>query len=1182
MWTPLGKVGAGSPDPNYDEKKEERSEPNTPAPGQQATTSGPPIPAQSAHPPPRQTTLTDCELRFRRIPSVDGFESEALQPVVSFKKDSMSSSHMNVADVSYEKVLEFLGMCMGYDPAAGDKLVWTDFERGQTTAIENHFHFQRALAHLHRKKERELENTLTSPVPMFVLLDMTVQRAGIHTVEDTNRVAAEYRHQGPAHEVEKPLSGTVGASALMLWNKDMVSPGSGVVSPLPNMEGAATGLLITPLSANSIAEGGPSARSPDMTDYYGASPQRDLIAATTPGDGFGGDVGTNERHGATTEPAATALVSGWTPHNAPGVVDPFGHGKRDTTPPERDRADKLQRIAGRSPSSSSPSTDTDRLQDDENLPDISTDDSAESGQQDEPPGREEQDDDESAVDPRATEAAEANDNGDHMDVDPQFNSDVLLTQELYQDLEDLTEQEQKEAERAQFMARIGESEIMAHMDPDFWHEACTLFCHDPLKYSNEDRNEYIAMCGMRRPMKPCQAMTVYFMVRRSSSEEHGGFNANGMGIGKTQETIAFLNTMNLIDRSWADVDASRRTGSEVRHLRKGTASKPQPENATCPSSRLGGQNKNRWGIQCPCIDSGIIARYDIRRLPGPAVILVPLANLATWANEWTEIMGANDSPSRLLEMVMAHHTAESLHRQFCMKREHITDIRSKWTAPSLCGTPNPRSNKYVIITTSTTFVQKVLPTTFTFNDPRRRAQEGKGSRTIDNHFHTDFRPSIMIRDEFHLERGEGSDTIKALRHPVIRAANPVKWFLSGTPFDKSPNDVWAAISCLEQSGWKNHPVLKRCCAAIIKAHGDEFDKLPLKSSATFDPATVSRIVNFLTQVMSQLGFRIRAESIWFNGQPCVYVPPNTHITCGLRQHDHVLEEISNFEADHRRLRQEALNNQLAKWRAAGSKGPRPVLKNTQNVINLLRHMVSVPGLIKVQREWKGEEGLHLTQFDFHFHGWWRNYEQSPFFVEITPLYRSSAKLYWIRDYVKKHRGELDVRGRPAKMVLVSYFVDICVMIVAVLRKLMTIPSVEIGFIHQKTPEADRIRILNTFREGVPANDDSYDPRYLVITTSVVQVGHNLTRATKIVLVEPQLSQAAGDQVFARANRPPQENRTETTSIHMLDSPVETMIMQRHALRSELAPALTKTIGEEEGQKGGAAVGGSGDRPIEID
>src|SRR5438045_9230698 len=92
---------------------------------------------------------------------------------------------------------------------------------------------------------------------------------------------------------------------------------------------------------------------------------------------------------------------------------------------------------------------------------------------------------------------------------------------------------------------------------------------------------------------------------------------------KTSKTLGFIVLNRLISLLLDEVLMSREK-KDGRHLLESTMENPQPENATCPSSKC-------WPIQCPCIEAHKAAKMDL--VDGINIVFAPPMAIDNWCKE---------------------------------------------------------------------------------------------------------------------------------------------------------------------------------------------------------------------------------------------------------------------------------------------------------------------------------------------------------------------------------------------------------------------------------------------------------------------------------------------------------------------------------------------------------------------
>ena len=111
--------------------------------------------------------------------------------------------------------------------------------------------------------------------------------------------------------------------------------------------------------------------------------------------------------------------------------------------------------------------------------------------------------------------------------------------------------------------------------------------------------------------------------------------------------------------------------------------------------------------------------------------------------------------------------------------------------------------------------------------------------------------------------------------------------------------------------------------------------------------------------------------------------------------------------------------------------------------------------------------------------------------------------------------------------------------------------------------SERSDIKTSFQEDVDYDTGReaflFYPRILVGTVEVLGIGHQLTRAFRIILTEPDHSFSNEYQAIKRINRIGQENRkTYSYRLYCEESEVEMLIVKRQDARKALHDTILAT------------------------
>ena len=122
---------------------------------------------------------------------------------------------------------------------------------------------------------------------------------------------------------------------------------------------------------------------------------------------------------------------------------------------------------------------------------------------------------------------------------------------------------------------------------------------------------------------------------------------------------------------------------------------------------------------------------------------------------------------------------------------------------------------------------------------------------------------------------------------------------------------------------------------------------------------------------------------------------------------------------------------------------------------------------------------------------------------------------------------------------------------------------ETALFHSDLRLTERSNIKMGFQDDIDTDTGkeavTYHPRILVGTIEVLGVGHQLTRAFRIILTEPDHLFSNEYQAIKRINRIGQENRkTYSYRLYCKESEVEMLIVNRQNARKVLHDAVMAT------------------------
>lgn len=132
----------------------------------------------------------------------------------------------------------------------------------------------------------------------------------------------------------------------------------------------------------------------------------------------------------------------------------------------------------------------------------------------------------------------------------------------------------------------------------------------------------------------------------------------------------------------------------------------------------------------------------------------------------------------------------------------------------------------------------------------------------------------IYRDEYHEEKGVGTVGMDICRSAKTTNNGCQVWFVLGTPWAKSPQDLQGVLKVLSGPSWQNHPSLR---AAMGKQYGKlilGYVALLNKNEALSHQVTNSDPIYTMAEILETLMIRRTGDSSWFN-RPIINLPKHT-------------------------------------------------------------------------------------------------------------------------------------------------------------------------------------------------------------------------------------------------------------------------------------------------------------------
>ena len=632
-----------------------------------------------------------------------------------------------------------------------------------------------------------------------------------------------------------------------------------------------------------------------------------------------------------------------------------------------------------------------------------------------------------------------------------------------------------------------------------------------------------------------------------------------------------------------DVFRARKLGDYTRHLKKGTSAAPQPADAKCPSG-------NQYGIECSCVDAGPAAR--MRPRSGANLVVVPAGLVANWLSEINLHLDMQD---KTFDWQVRHGHADNKMNKLAIR---LTDADAHLLEPSSNANgdiyrPSIGQCRLVCVTTRGCYKAHVAGQIGQWILPPKANPRSKQKR---REFH---RRRIawgrVAADECHTEVSNGAGTILLFRSfgPTVR-----KWFLSGTPFERSPAQMASWVSSLFDEWWnKPDPSpawpekeahrrnLRLCTPNALKELGKVHQRI-VDGTETKRSVKLQHISN-LTTVLRTLWIKRDADRSTFFDQPLTPLVPNTHcdIDCKLPDKFKTLVNSSVTTITDQLLQE----NEAAKqaWRAGGGLGAEPQINvhNWMRRVRRLRILSTFPVLGTLE----DTKNLELTGAEDRQHGWVTKAKDHPYNLDETgsPYERHIEAICAESDCTKvaainklidekwdpEEKAVFCSMGPTPALVLywvchvpigptlvhlgvqTEYLIKCpCGCLLTSQQYLRKVRNAPVALIHSGMPKSLVMDIIWLFQED-PATMARYPgvepPRYLVSTTRLIGVGYTLHKAKRLVQVDPEWYWRDHEQAKKRINRIGQTKPTSTYTLRCVGSDVELTIYDRQNRRTNL-------------------------------
>lgn len=464
------------------------------------------------------------------------------------------------------------------------------------------------------------------------------------------------------------------------------------------------------------------------------------------------------------------------------------------------------------------------------------------------------------------------------------------------------------------------------------------------------------------------------------------------------------------------------------HLLAGTVEEPQPKYAVCPSA-------SRIPIQCPCIENSIAHGLAKRARAGPCLGVIPPQLMHQWASEADRLIDFDGNFCREngrkdltglpeLHMFVAHGTNKApaddfvvTHLKAKLEREPDRDRPGRYLPIEYV---NYRGSERILVLTTPLSLQGHVLKPYSTRLRSFWTSQNKERKTpkVEDHMSHALAWGIMFRDEFHKDKGLTTKVSEYFRQAYVHShsssgshpLNPIKWALSGTPFDTTPMDLLSHIQALETPEWssRSHP-LRGCTGSSLENLGVRWSQIVPKdiTSAKAAVITINEYARSLNQLLQPLMIRRMGYDMFWDERIVQLDKCIVHSVRFKTPLDYAYAVGKIAEETEQEIEAE-FQRQLRQWNKGAQRTPRPQRQNVR-AINGDAHFryricATFPAFADLyvdnpEMDFKKEtiDRLGLLQNPDEM-------EASVYSKELERLTVNAPKLRWIRDYLENiHR-----------------------------------------------------------------------------------------------------------------------------------------------------------------------------------
>ena len=512
--------------------------------------------------------------------------------------------------------------------------------------------------------------------------------------------------------------------------------------------------------------------------------------------------------------------------------------------------------------------------------------------------------------------------------------------------------------------------------------------------------------GLARKLLPAQAYTVYWALQQFEGVAGSVFVGHVMGLGKTTIAFALCLVRHKLNSMHHDIRIARES-----HC-------PHDDSSPTASCPLNEEVLRRYGHDCPCAPSS--PTHFTQPTFGFSLVLVPQSLLKVWMDEGAACFPPLEQQNPFQMQLMKAHGAESL------RPDQLYLLRVKRGRSRVDNTGHPipphleaqlANSRCIVLTTSHSFASRV--------------QELLMQKYADSNSARFFSAvvALAIRDEFHVEKNQGSKSIQVLQEIQTQARRthsplPCLACLSGTPLTSGPSDIAQYVQLMRRTAWADHPVLRCWREKEAITLGANWDADCRKGQLTAE--VMRECITRFQPLVQKLMIRFTARTNFLGVGPVVREPRNVYcdVWAQLDAEWEARLAQQKTEEDQRVQKQEAKRRQRYSQQHRGNMtGYQPLLRTRANLYYRARLYASFPALMDLTDE--DGDPLRLTEEEWSDKRtqqiWTMGTETDPYFRERHQIFASSAKLRELRRIWQDWEHRRDAYQQPARLIFCSYF-----------------------------------------------------------------------------------------------------------------------------------------------------------------